>query len=89
MIETQIVPFMSAMSELLVGVCEELATAKVSILTDQQQTIVLTRDRFANSQLLPRLTVFSLLIPLLFLLDEFRCKRVFSFERNWNMINNY
>ena len=37
-IETQIVPFMSAMSELLVDVCEQLTKAKVIILTDQQQT---------------------------------------------------
>ena len=37
-IETQIVPFMSTMSELLVDVCEQLAKAKVITLTDQQQT---------------------------------------------------
>ena len=38
MIETQIVPYMSTMSELLVDVCERLATAKIVTLTDQQQT---------------------------------------------------
>ena len=37
-IETQIVPYMSTMSELLVDVCQQLATAKVITLTDQQQT---------------------------------------------------
>ena len=37
-IETQIVPFMSTMSELLVDVCEQLAKAKVITLTDHQQT---------------------------------------------------
>ena len=34
-IETQIVPYMSTMSELLVDVCEQLAKAKVITLTDQ------------------------------------------------------
>ena len=37
-IETQIVPYMSTMSELLIDVCEQLATAKIVTLTDQQQT---------------------------------------------------
>ena len=37
-IETQIVPYMCTISELLVDVCEKLATAKVIKLTDQQQT---------------------------------------------------
>jgi hypothetical protein len=37
-IKTQIVPYMSTMSELLVDVCDQLATAKVITLTDQQQT---------------------------------------------------
>jgi hypothetical protein len=37
-IETQIVPYLCTMSELLVDVCEQLATAKVIKLTDQQQT---------------------------------------------------
>ena len=37
-IETQIVPYVSTMSELLVEVCEQLATAKCIKLTDQQQT---------------------------------------------------
>jgi hypothetical protein len=37
-IETQIVPYMSTMSELLVDVWEQLAKAKVIKLTDQQQT---------------------------------------------------
>ena len=37
-IETQIVPYMSTMSELLVDVCEQLAKAKVITSTDQQQT---------------------------------------------------
>ena len=37
-IETQIVPYMSTMSELLVDVCEQLAKAKVIKLTDQRQT---------------------------------------------------
>ena len=37
-IETQIVPYMSTMSELLVDVCEQLAKPKVITLTDQQQT---------------------------------------------------
>ena len=37
-IETQIVSYMSTMSELLVDVCQQLATAKVITLTDQQQT---------------------------------------------------
>ena len=36
--ETQIVPYMSTMSELLIDVCEQLATAKIVTLTDQQQT---------------------------------------------------
>ena len=37
-IETQIVPYVCTMSELLVDVCEQLATAKIVTLTDQQQT---------------------------------------------------
>ena len=37
-IETQIVPYMSTMSQLLVDVCEQLATSKVIKLTEQQQT---------------------------------------------------
>ena len=37
-IETQIVPYMSTMSELLVDVCKQLAKVKVITLTDQQQT---------------------------------------------------
>jgi hypothetical protein len=37
-IETQIAPYMCTMSELLVDVCEQLASAKVIKLTDQQQT---------------------------------------------------
>ena len=37
-IGTQIVPYMSTMSELLIDVCEQLATAKIVTLTDQQQT---------------------------------------------------
>ena len=37
-IETQIVPYMSTMSELLIDVCEQLATVKVVTLADQQQT---------------------------------------------------
>ena len=37
-IETQIVPYVSSMAELLVEVCEQLATAKCIKLTDQQQT---------------------------------------------------
>ena len=37
-IETQIVPYMSTMSELLVDVCQQLTTTKVIALTDQQQT---------------------------------------------------
>ena len=35
-IETQIVPYVSTMSDLLVDVCEQLATSKVIPLTDQQ-----------------------------------------------------
>ena len=38
MIETYIVLYMSIMSELLVDICEQLATSKVIKLTDQQQT---------------------------------------------------
>ena len=37
-IETQIVPYMSTMSGLLVDVCQQLAKAKVITLTDQQKT---------------------------------------------------
>ena len=37
-IETQIVPYVSTMSELLVEVCEPLVTVKFIKLTDQQQT---------------------------------------------------
>ena len=37
-VETQLVPYLSTMSELLVEVCEQLAKAKVITLTDQQQT---------------------------------------------------
>ena len=37
-IETQIVPYMSTMSGLLIDVCEQLATAKIVTLTDQQHT---------------------------------------------------
>ena len=40
MIETQIVPYMCTMSELLVGVCEQLAATKVIKLTDQQLTMI-------------------------------------------------
>ena len=36
-IETQIVPYMSTMSEQLVHVCEQLAAAKLIKLTEQQQ----------------------------------------------------
>jgi hypothetical protein len=36
-IETQVVPYVSTVSELLVDVCEQLATSKVITLTDQQQ----------------------------------------------------
>jgi hypothetical protein len=37
-IDTQIVPYMSTMSELLVDVCQQLTTTKAIALTDQQQT---------------------------------------------------
>ena len=50
-IETQIVPYMCTMSELLVDVCEQLGTAKVIKLTDQQQTKIIV---FVIHQLLPK-----------------------------------